>query len=56
MSAFRVRMAVDVYLIAEDPDHAEDVVKEIVLDAIKESGRTDRPKLLWCHAIKAEDE
>jgi hypothetical protein len=49
-------MAVDVYLDAEEPDHAEDVVKEIVLDAIRESGRTLRHKTLWCHAIKQEDE
>lgn len=53
---YRVRLAVDVYLLAEEPDHAEDVVKELVLDALKEDGRTERQKLLWCHAIKWEDE
>lgn len=53
---YRVRLAVDVYLDAEEPEHAEDVVREIVKDAITESGRTVRHKVLWCHAIKQEDE
>ena len=56
MTTYRVRCAVDVYVTAEEPDHAEDVVREIITDAIEESGRTERHKTLWCHAIKEEDE
>lgn len=65
MTAYRVRLLLDVTLDAEEPAHAEDVVKEIVLDAVEEqSVRAElsplNPRLMghkvrWCNAIKEED-